>query len=314
MLASLLRFIPGLYLGWGLGSNDAANVFGPQVNVETIRYRDAVLLSAVLILIGAVAEGRSGFATIGGISDIALTAAFVAALGAAVTVNVMTFLRLPVSTTQAIVGSIIGISLLQGNPVDYSRLVKIFVSWVMTPVGAAIISFITYKLLALTWHRHTKNLLTFNFTVKILSIIIGCYAAYSLGANNVANVMGVFVGAKMISPFWATVLGGASIATGVLTYSRKVMYTVGKDIAPLDPFSALIVVLSEALTLHIFTQIGIPVSSSQAVVGAVVGVGLVKETKTVNGRTLINIFVGWILTVVGAAGTASVISLIVRLF
>jgi len=64
----------------------------------------------------------------------------------------------------------------------------------------------------------------------------------------------------------------------------------------LDPFSALVTILAEALTLHLFTQIGVPVSSSQAVVGAVVGVGIVGGLRTVNPRMLIKITTGWVMT------------------
>jgi len=307
----IFKFLPGLYLGWGLGSNDAANVFGPQVNAGTIRYRNAVILAAIFIIIGAVLEGRGGFSTIGGISTLVLATAIIGALAAAITVNVMSHLGLPVSTSQAVIGSIIGLSLLNRNPVDYARLSKIFICWMLTPLGSAIFAFVLYNLLAVIWQRRARNLIMFNSTVKLLSILIGCYAAYGLGANNVANVMGTFVGANLISPFWATILGGISICTGVLTYSRKVMYTVGKKLTPLDPFTALVAVMAEALTLHIFAMIGVPVSSSQAVVGAVVGVGLVKGTNMINRATLIMILVGWILALIGSAVLAYIMGWLV---
>jgi len=297
----VFKFLPGLYLGWGLGSNDAANVFGPQVNSGTIRYRNAVILASIFLLVGAVLEGRRGLSTVGGISDLVLFTAIISTLAAALTVSIMSRFGLPVSTSQAVIGSIIGLSVLRGNSVDYAKLTKIFTCWILTPLGSVIAAFILYNLLSRAWQSRTKNLITFNFTVRWLSIIIGCYAAYSLGANNLANVMGTFVGADLIKPLPATVLGGLSISLGVLTYSRNVMYTVGKKITPLDPFSALIVVLAEAITLHVFAMIGVPVSSSQAVVGAVVGVGLVKGSRMVNRTTLIIILAGWILTLIGSA-------------
>ncbi len=290
------KFLPSLYLGWSLGSNDAANVFGPQVNSNIIRYRNATILTAIFVVIGSALEGRRAFATIAGISDLVLATAIIAALAAALTVSVMSYFGLPISTTQAIVGSIIGLSLLKGTPVDHAKLTKIFLCWLFTPLGSALVAFVLYNLLTYFWQKRTENIIAFNRTVRMLSILIGCYAAYALGANNVGNVMGTLVGAKMLSPLWATVLGGLSISTGVLTYSRNVMYTVGKKITPLDPFSALVAVLAEAVTLHSFAQIGVPVSSSQAVVGAVVGVGLVKGMKMINRRTLIIILVGWVLT------------------
>jgi len=120
-------------------------------------------------------------------------------------------------------------------------------------------------------------------------------------------VMGTFVGANLLSPLWGTILGGVSIAAGVLTYSKNVMYTVGKKITPLDPFSALVAVLAEAVTLHTFAKIGVPVSSSQAVVGAVVGVGLVRGAKMVNRKMLTMILIGWVAAMLGSAVVAYII-------
>lgn len=307
---TILKFLPSLYLGWNLGSNDAANVFGPQVNSGIIKYRNAIILTSIFVIIGALIEGEKGFSTIGGISNLILSTAIISTISAGLIVNIMSYLGLPVSATQAIVGSIVGLSILNGNPIDYAKLTKILISWIVTPFGAAIIAFISYKLLGIIWQRRAKNLITFNTTVKWLSIIIGCYAAYSLGANNLANVTGTMVGAGLMSVFMGTILGGISIVIGVLTYSRNVMYTVGSKIAPLEPFSALVVVLSEALTLHVFAYMGVPVSSSQAVVGAVVGVSLVKGMKMLNRRTLIIIPIGWIMTMIGSAALACILVII----
>jgi PiT family inorganic phosphate transporter len=126
--------------------------------------------------------------------------------------------------------------------------------------------------------------------------LAGTYAAYALGANNVANVTAVFVGADQLSPFAALLVGGLSIGLGILTYSRRVMETVGRRLVRLDPFSALVVVLAEAITVHIYAFVGVPVSTSQAVVGAVLGVGIVKGIETVRRPTLLNILVGWFFT------------------
>ena len=309
-----LKFLPNMYLGWGLGSNDAANVFGPQVNANIIRYRNAVILTSVFLIVGAIAEGRKAFGTIGGISELVLATAVIAALAAALTVTLMSSLGLPVSTTQAIVGSIIGLALLKKNPVDYAKLGEILLCWVLTPLGSALVAFIAYNLLARVWQKRAKNLIVFNRTVRLVSILIGCYAAYALGANNVGNVMGTLVGANQISQFWATILGGLSISVGVLTYSRNVMYTVGKKITPLDPFSALVAVLAEAVTLHSFAQIGVPVSSSQAIVGAVVGVGVVKGMGMINRKMLVTISIGWILTLIGSAIVAYILGWVAGLF
>ena len=104
------------------------------------------------------------------------------------------------------------------------------------------------------------------------------------------------MGSGLLTPFEGAVIGSLSIAGGVLTYSRKVMTTIGKKITYLDEYSAFIAELSEAITVEISTQAGVPVSTSQAIVGGVVGVGLVKGARTVSKRTLIEIGIGWIST------------------
>jgi PiT family inorganic phosphate transporter len=103
-----------------------------------------------------------------------------------------------------------------------------------------------------------------------------------------------------LSPGTAAIIGGVSIRAGVLTYSKKIMMTVGKGIVLLDPFSALVTVLAEALALHTFTQFGVPVSSSQAIVEAVVGVELVEDTRAVSVKMLLKVIFGWVLTPLSA--------------
>ncbi len=87
-----------------------------------------------------------------------------------------------------------------------------------------------------------------------------------------------------------------SIALGILTFSKNVMSTVGSRLVQLDAFSALVAVLAEAITVHIYAVVGVPVSTSQAIVGAVLGIGLFKGVKTINRRTLFNILSGWLCT------------------
>jgi len=117
----------------------------------------------------------------------------------------------------------------------------------------------------------------------------------------VANVTGVYVGCGLIPPFMATLLGGVAIALGAITYGRGVMMTIGKKIIPLDEFSAFIALFSEAITMHIFTQVGVPVSTSHAIVGSVIGIGLIKNYRTINKRMVTSIAIGWVTTPFAAA-------------
>ena len=291
----MLSLLGGIFLGWSLGANDAANAFGSAVSSKMLRFWTAAFLGAIFVLLGAVLEGRAGIDTLQGLTQLSLKKAMVASVAAAMTVSLMTLLGLPVSTSQAVVGAILGIGFLN-RQLDLSELSKVVVCWIGTPVGGLIIAIIIYRILSVAMNRLNIDLFRIDILLRIALIVAGSYAAYALGANNVANVTAVFVGSGQISAFWATVIGGLSIAFGILTFSQPVMQTIGKKLVRLDPFSALIVVLAEAITVHFFTFVGVPVSTSQAVIGAVLGVGVVKGVNTVSRRTLTNIFIGWFLT------------------
>ena len=221
----------------------------------------------------------------------------------------MTYLKLPVSTSQAVVGAIIGSGLVR-NTVNFTPLLKIFAAWFFTPIGALIIAIIFMKIYSSYIEKYIKNIVSLDKMIKIGLIIAGIYGSYALGANNVANVTGVYVKTGFISPVQGSLFGGIAIASGVLTYSRNVMMTVGQRITKLSSLNALIAVLAEATTVYIYAKIGIPVSTSQAIVGAVIGIGLIKGINLLNKNTLKNIFFGWL----GTPTIALIISFIITNF
>ncbi|MBN1226555.1 MAG: anion permease [Deltaproteobacteria bacterium] len=274
-------------------------MFGTAVAAKIVKYRTAILLTSFFVVLGAMIEGEKCFAAIGELSALTPTGAFLAALGAGVTMFVVTYLAIPSSTSQAIIGAIVGIGMVSGIP-GFSNLYKIGICWVLAPIGGMILSFLLYHLIGFfiaTYIRSPQMRSTFFFWSLIFA---GCLGSYALGSNNVANVTGVYVGAGLLTPFEGLLIGSLSIAGGSLTYSKGVMMTVGRDITPLDEYAALIAVLAGAITVEIFTQVGVPVSSSQAIVGGVAGIGLVKGVRTVSKRTLMKILIGWISTPLSA--------------
>ena len=295
MVFSVCKILSGVLVGWGLGSNDSANIFGTGVAANAIRYRTAIVLISIFVVVGALLEGHKSMDTVGDMSRLSHMAAFVAALAAGVTVSAFSYLSLPVSTSQAIMGAVLGIGVISGIP-DLTRLYKVVICWVLPPVCGIVFSYILYPLLGKIFQRFLIDLQLRNMFIRWGLIFAGCYGAYSLGANNVANVTGVYVGSGLLTPFHAALIGSLSIACGVLTYSKKVMNTVGKEIIHLDEFSAFVSTFSAAITLHLFTQVGVPVSTSQAIVGGVTGVGLVKGLRAVKKTTLIEIAIGWVST------------------
>jgi PiT family inorganic phosphate transporter len=291
----VLSVLGGVFLGWSLGANDASNVFGSAVASRMLKFWTAAVLASVFVLLGALLQGQAGIETLKGLTQFTLEQAVVSSVAAATTVTIMTILGLPVSTSQAVVGAILGIGILN-QQLNLAGLGKVVACWFGTPVGALVIAVIIYKVLGTFYNNLKINLFQSDILIRVSLIAAGSYGSYALGANNVANVTAVFVGAGHLSVFSAALIGDLSIGLGILTLSKRVMETVGKKLVRLDPFSALVVLLAQSITVHIYTFIGVPVSTSQAVIGAVLGSGIVKGISTVSGRTLVNILIAWLLT------------------
>jgi PiT family inorganic phosphate transporter len=313
----------GLFLGWSLGANDASNVFGSAVGSKMVTFRKAAIIASIAVVLGAVIQGAGTSHTLGKLGGVnAIGGSFTLALAAAVTVYMMTKFSLPVSTTQAIVGAIIGWNLFTGNKTDSGTLTKIVGTWISGPILGAIFAVLLYLLITKIKKASRIHLFRFESFLRIGLIVVGAFGAYSLGANNIANVMGVFIPAfnlqeidlglfTLSSNQQLFLLGSIAVAAGILTYSKRVMETVGGNIVELSSEAALVVVLAQALVLFIFSsswlsnlfvRIGlppiplVPVSSSQIIVGCVIGIGLYKGARNINFRLLGEIGIGWLAT------------------
>lgn len=325
----LLFLTSGLFLGWSLGANDAANVFGTAVGTGMVRFTRAATVCSVFVILGAVISGAGAAATLERLGEInALAGSFAAAFAAAITVYWMTVAGLPVSTSQAIVGAIIGWNWFTESVTDAAALSKIMGTWVVCPLLAGLVAAPLFKLVAFLLGKAQLHLLRLDAYTRLALIVAGAFGSYSLGANNIANVMGVFVPVspftefKVYDLFTVTsveqlfLLGGIAIAVGVFTYSKRVMLTVGAELAPLSPVAAWAVVIAQSIVLFLFASEGlehllataglptiplVPVSSSQAVVGAVLGIGLLRGRRNIHWRVLGHISVGWVATPILAA-------------
>jgi len=303
-----------LILGWSLGANDAANVFGTAVASRMVRFRTASVLTAAFVVIGALVDGSGGFHTLSGLTHQTIESAAVVSAVAGLTVVAMTSLKLPISASQAVVGAIIGMGLaLSPDQVKWSGLVKVVTCWIGTPIGSAIIAAVLYPLLGALFDRLPMNLVTRSIVLKFALLIAGTYGAYALGANNVANVTGMFYRTGLFrgarnEEFMLALIGGVSIAMGALTFSRHVMITVGSRLVQLGAFSAFVAILAQAITVHLYAHIGVPVSTSQAIVGAVLGIGITKSARTIDASVLVRILAGWIMTPLLAGGLCHMVA------
>ncbi len=317
----------GLFLGWSLGANDASHIFGSAVGSKMVTFRKAAIIASIFFILGAVLQGSGTSHTLGKLGSVnAIGGSFTLALAAAITIYMMTKFALPISTTQAIVGAIIGWNLFTGNQTDGRTLSMIVVAWIAGPVIGAAFAILLYIIIK-RFKRSTKiHLIRFESYIRSGLILVGAFGSYSLGANNIANVMGVFLPSfnlrdldlgiiVLSSAQQLFLLGGIATATGILTYSWKVMHTIGSNIIELSSEAALIVVLAQALVLFIFSSTGlsnlvvsiglppipmVPVSSSQVIVGCILGIGLYKGARNINFKVLGEIGIGWLIAPVAS--------------
>ncbi len=287
----------GFYVGWNIGANDAANCMGTPVGSGLLPYRRAAFIVALFAVIGALLHGDAVIETVGrGIvaEELPYIAVLVVLISAGLFVSLATFLHLPVSTSQAIVGAVSGVGFAVGTTVDLSQVSRIGQGWIVSPVLTAIIAFALYHLFAIPMRR-IKGFTQWDRVLKMLVLGSTAYMAFAMGANNVGNAIGPIVNVGG-DPDRLTLLGAAALAVGILSGGRRVTKTVGSGITPLDPLGAFTAQLAAALAIHSFSLIGLPVSTSQAVIGAVAGVGLVKGMRAINRRQIFQIMIGWVAT------------------
>ncbi|MCK7520230.1 MAG: inorganic phosphate transporter family protein [Ignavibacteriales bacterium] len=326
----------GLFLGWSLGANHAVNVFGTAVVSKMVKFRTAAIISGIFVILGSMISGAGTTKTLTDLGSInAIAGSFSVALAVGISVTLMTRAKLPVSTSQAVIGGIIGWNIFTGSPTDYNSLIKNIIQLDCFSgycCNIWIFNFQAHKKTVLKWKIHLLRL--DNYT-RIGLIIVGALASYSLGANNIANVMGMFASAPLFKDLnigniivissvqQLFLLGGIAIAFGIFTYGNNVMETVGTDLYKISPITGFVVVFAEFIVLWLFTSQSlesfllknnlpsfplVPLSTTQAFIGAVIGVGLAKDPLSINFKVLGKIGIGWVVAPL-TAGLITFISL-----
>lgn len=328
-----LLLAAGLFMGWSLGTNDAANAFGTAVATRVVKYRTAVTIIAIMVLLGAAIAGHHNIGKLasiathnevvaspedvesavndGTLSTLRLKSAlkaFIIFACAGITVFVMSFLKFPVSANQSITGAVIGWGLCYAdysNPVilqgNLAEILEFMSTWLINPLGAAVISFVLVFVVKKVLEKRLTSMQHYDAIVTIGYIAAGAFSAYSIGQNSSASVTAFYydatgLGANILTDARVTaIIGGIAIALGVLTFSKRVMMTVGGSIADISQIDGFVVIIASALTVILMGKfMGIPVSTSQSEVGAVVGAGLVGGVKKVNFGVFKRIAIAWV--------------------
>jgi inorganic phosphate transporter, PiT family len=150
-------------------------------------------------------------------------------------------------------------------------------------------------------------------------LVSACFVAFAHGSNDVGNAIAplativytirtnsIPIGSIEI-PYWILIIGGLGIVAGLAVQGKNVIATVGEKIIPLQPSSGFCAEIATATTVLLASRLGLPVSTSHALVGAVVGIGLSQNWRKVRLETLKSVFIAWLLTVPLAAALAVLI-------
>ncbi|MFQ4146318.1 inorganic phosphate transporter [Chlorogloeopsis sp. ULAP02] len=156
-------------------------------------------------------------------------------------------------------------------------------------------------------------------------LLSACFVAFAHGSNDVGNAIAPLAAINYINatgsvpingitiPIWILILGGVGIVTGLAIWGKKVIATIGESIISLQPSSGFCAELATATTILLASRLGLPVSTSHALVGGVVGVGLIQNPQSVQLKTLQGIAAAWLVTVPVSAGLSAAIFSIARI-
>ncbi len=303
IIIPILIVAAGIFMGWNIGANDAANCVGADIGSRRMTVREGIIITCLFSFLGALIFGSKVIKTVGkGVvpldkldPQLAMLVALSACFGAGIWVLLATYKRIPVSTSHSIVGAVAGVGLAILAPIYWKKIGEIFLSWILTPFGSGLIAFVFYPIIRRIFFSLVPRRLE-SITTRWLLILSSIYLAFTWGANDVANVTGVMVGSGIFSVFWATVIGGLAIVFGVTTWGYKVIETVGFRITHLLPIMGFVAELASAVNVQVYTQFGIPVSTSHSMVGAVIGVGFARGIRAVNKMIIRDMVVAWSLT------------------
>ncbi len=318
----LIILSSGLFLGWLLGSKDTVNLFGSSVSSQMLDIRKAALIAGIFIILGAVFHGPATTQTVHELGNVTEPIiAFMIALVAALVVLLLIKIKLAVSTSQTVIGAILGWVLFSTGSLNLAKFSEFLSAWIMAPIAGMLISALLFILFRWIIRRSKIHMLQLDAWSRVGLIIGIALSAFGLGANNIGNISGVFYyfspdfqlnfglfgvnGLQFIS-----LLGAVAITAGLVTYSFRAYSGAGRrDVLSLMPEAAIVVLFSQAIVLFLFSSVWlknllnqhgipyfqlVPVSSTQIVVGAVLGIGLVKGAREIDNRTLAGMGIGWI--------------------
>ena len=301
-----LLIVLALGFAWSIGAHYTGAVMGMPHALKAIGAWQALILMAPLAFLGATfashaVEKRVGSGLTGGALSVE---AEVVVIGVAFAVT--TFFnrfKMPTSTIQILVFSVVGVTLATRGTVRWGAIGRLAVVWAAAPLAAIGLGFLFTLVL---------DRLPLGGRIGVVLVAVGAVAAFAMGANDVSNASGALVGTGTFSPLVAGAVGGAGIAVGVLTWGKPLLRRVAFEIVEVDRAMATAAQLVQAGVVLAAVAFGFFTSMNQALVGAMAGAGFARGRETVHLATLLSILQGWVLGPAGALAAGFVFGLTVR--
>ncbi len=301
------------------GFHDAANSIATIVATRVLSPRYAVIWAAFFNFVAFLVFKTHVASTIAkGVveQDVLSIGVIFAGLVGAIAWNMLTwYLGLPSSSSHALVGGIVGAAVAKSGfgAVVASGLSRIGVFIVLAPLIGLALGFVV-MLLVLQFSRTAHNVDRLNRGFRKMQLVSA--GAYSLGhgGNDAQKTMGVIlalliatghVGAQSDVPLWVVLSAHSAIALGTLSGGWRIVHTMGSKITRLTPMQGCAAETGGAITLFMATNLGVPVSTTHTITGAIIGVGAVRRTRAVRWGVAGNIVVAWVVTIPASALVAA---------
>ena len=310
------------------GMHDAANSISTIVSTRVLSPRLAVVWAAFFNFIAFLIFGTTVASTIGkgmiDVNQITPTVVFAGLVGA-ISWNLITwYFGLPSSSSHALIGGYAGASIAKAGfgVIIAAGWYKTLIFIALAPMIGLVLGFLLKIITSWLIYWNKQGPQTVDRWSRITQLFSA--AAYSLGhgSNDAQKTMGITTGllfsARLIPvfriPIWVVLSAHAAIALGTLTGGWRIVKTMGQRITKLRPVDGFCAETSSAGSIFLATYLGVPVSTTHVITGAISGVGSANRMSAVRWNVTTRIVWAWIFTIPAAALIASLIYLIVRLF
>jgi PiT family inorganic phosphate transporter len=309
------------------GLHDAANSIATIVSTRVLRPQYAVAWAAFFNFIAFLFFGLHVAETIGkGIIDpgIITPQVIFAALMGAIIWNIVTWIfGIPSSSSHALVGGLIGAGVAKtgGSAIVFSGVFKTVLAIFMSPMIGFLLAL--FLVLVVSWIFVRQTPFAVDKTFRILQFISASMYSLGHGGNDAQKTMGIiavllfsqgYLGSTFHVPFWVVISCQAAMAIGTLFGGWRIVHTMGSKITKLNPMQGFCAETGGALTLFGATWLGIPVSTTHTITGAIVGVGAAKRVSAVRWGLASNILIAWIVTLPSAALISATFYFITSMF